>query len=128
MWRHDAKKFSQPPVLIRIVVERLHREHFIEEIFFPWNLLCRSPHVKNVVEIFRRLTRPSNHLVRHIEAYHLAETLRTFPDHPRQKPGSPASAASQIKHTFSRTQIHQSNGFFGDVEVMAFHLLAFTLI
>jgi hypothetical protein len=58
----------------------------------------------------------------------LAEAFRTFPDHPRQKPGSPAGTASEIKHTFAGTQIHQPDGFLRDVKVMAFHLLAFTLI
>jgi hypothetical protein len=58
----------------------------------------------------------------------LAEPFRTFPDHPRQKPGSPPRSASQIKHTFARTQIHQPNRFLRNVQVMAFHLLAFTLI
>ena len=128
MWRQHAKKLSQRPVLIRIVVERLDREHLIKEIFFPWNLLCRSPDVKNIVEIFRRLTSPANHLIRHVQPYYLAETFRTFCHQPCQKPSSPARAASQIKHTLARAQIHQPNSFFRDVQVMAFHLFAFTLI
>src|SRR5271170_1234693 len=128
MRRHDAEKFGEGAILIGIVVERLDRQYFVKEIFFPGNLLRRSSDIENIFKLGRRLAGPADHFVGYIETYDLSEALRAIADESRQKACSPAGAASQIEHTFAGAKVHDADGFFRDVEMMALHLLAFTLM
>src|SRR5207302_10865035 len=41
-----------------------------------------------------------------------------------QQAGGPTGAATQVEHALAGAQVHEANGLLGDVEVMAFHLLA----
>ncbi len=76
--RHDAEEFGQRPVLVSIVVKRFDRKNLVEEVFFPGNLLRRSPNVQNIFKVFRGRPRLADHFVGNIETHHLPETFRSF--------------------------------------------------
>src|SRR5439155_8236489 len=94
----------------------------------PRNLLRRSPHVQNIFKLLRSPARLPDHFIRNINSHHLPKSFRTLTHYPRQQPRRPPRPAPQIKHPLSGTQIHHPNRLLRDIEMMALHLLAFTLL
>src|SRR5207302_9170237 len=98
----------------------------VEEVFFPRDLLRRSPDVHDIFEIFRRFARLAHHLIGNIEANDLAEAFWSVAYETRQKACGPARAAAQVQHALAGTKVHQAERLFGDVEMVILHLRSFT--
>ena len=74
---------------------------------------------------FDALAGAANHLIGNIQPNHLPEALGPIRDQPGQQARGPAGAATQVKHPLAGAQAHAADSLFGDVEMMALHLLAF---
>src|SRR5258708_26603492 len=106
MRRQHAKKLGQRAFLIRIVIERLHRKHFVKKVFFPGNLRRRTHYEHHVVEFFRSGPRLPDHLVGNIDPAHLPETLWPFANDARQQASRPPRPTSEIENALTRTRTH----------------------
>ncbi len=67
--------------------------------------------------------RPPDHLIRNVQANHLARPLAAG-DQLRQQPRGPSRAATQVEHPFAVLQPHQCQRLLGDADVVLLHLLA----